>query len=186
MSVPGRSLNSPHRPSASLTYRSWNHSSQAPAHHRNICTRYLSSFQFGPILANDLAAFAVYYTLLCVRVSQARIKHDKYIGESSSSTPSDPASDPLTIASRCQVNFAEHVPLALFLGAVVEMNGGNRKVLTGSFAALIVARLLHVELGLRGEKGIGQGRLVGHLSTMGFIVGMGGYAAWLVKGYWGL
>ena len=108
---------------------------------------------------------------------------EKFIG--SSSTDGDAASDPLTIASRCHGNFAETVPLALFLGAVVEMNGGNRKVLTGGCAWLFVMRLLHVELGLRGEKGMGNGRLIGHLGSIGFVVGMGGYAAWLVKGYWG-
>ena len=112
----------------------------------------------------------------------ARMDSKQFIG----SKPSDdPASDPLTVASRCQGNFAESVPLALFLGAVVEMNGGNRKVLTGGFAWLFLARLLHVELGLRGEKAMGNGRVVGHMGTIGFIVGMGGYAAYLVKGYWG-
>jgi uncharacterized membrane protein YecN with MAPEG domain len=78
------------------------------------------------------------------------------------------------------------VPLALLLGAVVEMNGGNRKALTTGFAILAVSRILHVELGLRAEKALGIGRPIGHLSTLGFIVGMGGYAAYLVKGYWGL
>ena len=111
------------------------------------------------------------------------MKSEKFIG--SSSTDGDPASDPLTIAARCQGNFAESVPLALFLGAVVEMNGGNRKALTGGFAWLFLMRMLHVELGLKAEKGMGNGRAVGHMGTIGFIVGMGGYAAYLVKGYWG-
>lgn len=75
--------------------------------------------------------------------------------------------------------------MALLLGAIVEMNGGNRRALTGGFAALLVARLLHVELGLRGENAMGLGRVVGHMTTLGFITGMGGYAAWLVRGYWG-
>jgi hypothetical protein len=77
------------------------------------------------------------------------------------------------------------VPLALFVGAVVEMNGGNRKVLTGGFAALLVFRILHVEFGLKGKDTLGAGRIVGHFGSLGFIVGMAGYAAWLVKGYWG-
>ena len=84
------------------------------------------------------------------------------------------------------MNFAENVPLALLLGAVVEMNGGNRKALTAGFAALFIARILHVELGLKGEKALGVGRPIGHMTTVGFIFGMAGYAAYLVKGYWGL
>lgn len=111
-----------------------------------------------------------------------RMKSEKLLGTSSTD---DPTTDPLTIAARCQGNFAESVPLALFLGAVVEMNGGNRKALTAGFTWLFVMRLLHVELGLRGEQAKAFGRPVGHMGSVAFIVGMGGYAAWLVKGYWG-
>jgi uncharacterized membrane protein YhhN len=64
------------------------------------------------------------------------------------------------------------------------MNGGNRKVLTAGFTALLLARIAHVELGLRQEKAMGVGRPIGHITTLGFIAGMGGYAAWLVRGYW--
>lgn len=72
------------------------------------------------------------------------------------------------------------------MGAIVEMNGGNRKVLTGGLAALLLARILHVELGLKAEGTMGNGRLAGHAITMAFITSMGGYAAWLVRGYWNL
>jgi uncharacterized protein len=92
----------------------------------------------------------------------------------------------LNVATRCHGNYTENVPFALLLGAIVEMNGGNRRVLTGGLAALLVGRLLHAELGLRSENAMGQGRLVGHVTTLSFILSMGGYAAWLVKGYWGL
>lgn len=140
-----------------------------------------------PITGTFAPAFAVYYTLLAVRVSNARVDCGAYIGDkpSSSSPPDATKSQNLLVATRAHGNFTENVPLALFLGAVVEMNGGNRKALTGALAGLLVARILHVELGLRGEKSMGKGRLVGHLGSLGFIVGMGGYAAWLVKGYWG-
>ena len=52
----------------------------------------------------------------------------------------------------------ENVPFALFLGAVCEMNGANRKVLSAGFAALLAFRVLHVEVGLRGKGGMGNGR----------------------------
>ena len=99
--------------------------------------------------------------------------------------------DPVFLASRCHTNFTENVPLALFTGAVVEMNGGNRKVLTGGLAALLLFRILHVEFGIRtkdgrGNQSMGPGRIVGHFGTLGFVLGMAGYAGWLVKGYWGL
>ena len=86
---------------------------------------------------------------------------------------------------RSHENFAENVPLALFLASVVELNGGDRRVLTGGLATLLIARIIHVELGLRAPKSTGNGRPVGHLTSLGTILGLAGYAAYLVKGYWG-
>ena len=63
----------------------------------------------------------------------------------------------------------------------MEMNGGDRKVLSGSFAALLLFRILHVELGLKGEEARGIGRPLGHFGTVGFTIGMAGYAAYLGK-----
>jgi uncharacterized membrane protein YecN with MAPEG domain len=34
--------------------------------------------------------------------------------------------DPLYVASRCQLNFIENVPIALVLGLLAELNGANR------------------------------------------------------------
>ena len=121
----------------------------------------------------------------------ARVNSEQWLGDKNSKAGStEPSSDPLYVAGRCHQNFTENVPIALFMGAVVEMNGGNRKVLTGGLAALLLFRIIHVELGLRakdskGVEGIGPGRIVGHFGTLGFVLGMAGYAGWLVKGYWG-
>ena len=84
------------------------------------------------------------------------------------------------------MNFAENVPLALLLAAAVELNGGSRRVLTSGLSALLVFRILHVELGLMAKGYIGLGRPVGYWGTVGTIAGFAGYAAWLVKSYWGL
>lgn len=83
------------------------------------------------------------------------------------------------------MNFAENVPLALLLAAVVELNGGSRKLLTAGLSVLLVSRILHAELGLMAKNSAGPGRTIGHVGTMGTIVGLAGYAAYLVKGYWG-
>lgn len=79
----------------------------------------------------------------------------------------------------------EYVPLALLGAAIVELNGGNRKILNGGLAALLLFRIMHVELGMHGANANGPGRLIGHLGTAGFLGGMSAYAAYLVKGYWG-
>lgn len=84
------------------------------------------------------------------------------------------------------MNFAENVPLALALAGIVELNGGSRKVLTAALSVLFVARVLHAELGIMTKGHQGIGRPAGHFGTQGVIAGLAGYAAYLVKGYWGL
>lgn len=115
-------------------------------------------------------------------MSVARNQTKTSIGDRSKDASND---DPVLIASRCHANFVENVPLAILFGALVELNGGNRKVLTGSFAALFIARILHAEIGLRLKNSMGIGRPLGHFTTLSFIAGMAGYGAYLVKGYWG-
>lgn len=87
--------------------------------------------------------------------------------------------------ARCHQNFIENVPLALLLAGVVELNGGSRKALNAGLGALLVCRILHVEFGLKAPGNNGFGRAVGFFGTEVYLIGMAGYAAYLVKGYWG-
>jgi uncharacterized membrane protein YecN with MAPEG domain len=103
---------------------------------------------------------------------------------SASSAPGNQA-DILEVAVRSHSNFVENIPLALLGAAIVELNGGNRKILNGGLAALLLFRILHVEFGLRSDDANSPGRLIGHIGTAGFLGGMSAYAAYLVKGYWG-
>lgn len=126
--------------------------------------------------------------LLMNRVTYERIQSDKYIGDrskegASGDDKSEP--DPLLVASRCHSNFVENVPMALILAGVVELNGGNRKVLTAALSALLVLRIAHVELGMRGKDYLGPGRITGFFGTQGVLAGLAAYSAYLVKGYWG-
>lgn len=94
----------------------------------------------------------------------------------------------LEVATRSHANFAENVPLAFVLLAIAELNGGNRKVLTVMMSALLVFRVAHVEAGLtvKGKWGdCGIGRPIGFVGTQAVLLGMSGYTASLVKGYWG-
>lgn len=93
--------------------------------------------------------------------------------------------DSLLVATRSHANFVENVPYALLVASFVEMNGGNRRALTASLAALLLLRIAHVEFGLRAKDTKGLGRPVGAVGTWAFIAGMSSYAAWLVKSYWG-
>lgn len=77
------------------------------------------------------------------------------------------------------------MPLALALAGLAEINGANRKVITGALSALFTLRILHTEFGIMGPEGMGPGRPVGYFGTMGVLGGLAGYAAYLVKAYWG-
>lgn len=74
----------------------------------------------------------------------------------------------------------------IFLG-VAELNGGNRKALSYAIAVLLALRVAHADFRLRLKGkfgGYGAGRPLGYFGTNGILLGLSGYAAWLVKGYW--
>lgn len=123
------------------------------------CTRISTNLRLTAITGTWSLPFAAYFLALSMRVAAQRGKNEKYIGETTGKGDSD---DELLIASRCHANFAENVPIALFLASVVELNGGNRKVLSGSLAALLLLRILHVELGLMGPGAMSGGRPIGY------------------------
>lgn len=139
--------------------------------------------------------FAAYFLLLTNRIVYHRLTNEKYLGDHLSpssppspeptSPPSSPPPDPLYLATRCQSNFLETVPLAFIFALVAELNGANRRVLNWVLAALLVFRVGHVELGMRGRGTLGWGRPVGYYGSQAVVVGLGAWAAGLVRGYWG-
>jgi uncharacterized membrane protein YecN with MAPEG domain len=130
--------------------------------------------------------FTAYAFLLSARVSKVRMDHKQLMGNKITQESSQSNEvDPLEVATRCHANFLENVPLALMTAAIVELNGGNRKVINGGLAALLLFRILHVEFGMRAADTNGPGRDIGHVGTAGVWLGMAAYAAYLVKGYWG-
>jgi uncharacterized membrane protein YecN with MAPEG domain len=130
--------------------------------------------------------FTAYLLLLSARVSKLRIDNKQLMGNKISQPSAPPNEvDPLEVAVRCHANFLETVPMALMTAAIVELNGGNRKILNGGLAALLLFRILHVEFGMRAADTNAPGRVIGHLGTTGFLGGFATYAAYLVKGYWG-
>jgi len=138
-----------------------------------------------PITGTFALPFTAYFIFLSGRVVKQRLNDEHFIGNDSSKTPEQKKYNPLVIATRCHENFAENVPLAFLLAAVAELNGANRKVLTGALGALLTLRVLHAEFGLRGPDAMSAGRPIGYFGTLGVLGGLAGYAAFLVKGYWG-
>lgn len=115
--------------------------------------------------------------------------------------------DPLYVATRAQLNFAENVPLALAIALLAELNGANRYVATPDYSmmhdtrmensvltifstylnwalgALFAFRISHVEAGLMIKDSMGPGRIVGYYGTQTVLVALAGYTAYLVKDF---
>lgn len=116
----------------------------------------------------------------------SRMQNKHFMGDSTGKQTGKHQHDELFVNSRCHGNFLENVPIALVLAAVAELNGANKKILNYTLGTLLVLRVLHAELGLRGkEDSVGIGRPIGHFGTQGVIAALAGYSAYLVKGYWG-
>jgi len=142
------------------------------------------------------APFTLYFLVLSNRVISKRVESDHYIGDKLPSSSPNPSTstdgcrdfDPLTLVSRCHANFLENVPLAFIFLTIAELNGGNRKWLNYTMGLLLALRIAHADAGLMvkgkwGDRGIG--RPIGYVGTNGVLLGLSGYAAYLVKGYWG-
>ncbi|KAI1384584.1 membrane-associated, eicosanoid/glutathione metabolism protein [Hypoxylon trugodes] len=135
-----------------------------------------------PITGTFALPFSAYFTFLSYRVVAHRLSDKHYLGDNSSKDGNP--NNKLYLATRSHQNFLENVPLALTLAAFAELNGGNRRTLTAILSALLTFRILHVELGL--INGMGIGRPIGYWGSLATIGTLGAYAAYLVKGYWGL
>ncbi|KAI1659540.1 membrane-associated, eicosanoid/glutathione metabolism protein [Daldinia decipiens] len=134
-----------------------------------------------PVTGTFAMPFSAYFAFLSCRVVYHRLKDQFYVGDNSSKN-GDP-NNKLYLASRCHQNFIENVPMALIIAAFAELNGANQRTLSNALTALLTFRVLHVELGL--INGLGLGRPIGYWGTMATTLWLGGYAAYLVKGYWG-
>ncbi|TPX12670.1 uncharacterized protein E0L32_000847 [Thyridium curvatum] len=140
-----------------------------------------------PVTGSFALPFTAYFTLLSLRVVRQRLSSKKYLGDSSGAAgaAADPSSDALYVACRAHSNYVEGVPLALLLAALAELNGANRRALTAALSALFVFRVLHSEAGMFLKGAMGGGRPLGYFGGLGVTAGLAGYAAYLVKGYWG-
>ncbi|KAI8966347.1 membrane-associated, eicosanoid/glutathione metabolism protein [Daldinia sp. FL1419] len=134
-----------------------------------------------PVTGAFALPFSAYFVFLSCRVVYHRLKDQYYVGDNSSKNGD--LNNKLYLAGRCHQNFTENVPMALIIAAFAELNGANQKSLSNALTALLTFRVLHVELGL--INGVGVGRPIGYWGTMATTLWLGGYAAYLVKGYWG-
>jgi len=145
-------------------------------------------FTILPVAGSFAFPFAAYNFLLQARVIRQRLNNNVTLGDrlpSTTSTNESLAADPLYTATRSHVNFLETVPLALICAGLAELNGANRRILTGVLSGLFLARVAHVELGILGPQAQGMGRRVGYYFSMFTVPGLAGWALYLCKKYWG-
>ncbi|KAI1854581.1 hypothetical protein JX266_000699 [Neoarthrinium moseri] len=141
-----------------------------------------------PVTGTFAVPFTAYFSWLSLRVVRHRVNDEHYLGDNSAKVAdaSSQKTNKLYLSSRAHANFTENVPLAFALATVAELNGGNRKILTSALSALLAFRILHTELGIVKPEGMGLGRPIGYFGTIGTMLGLAGYAAFLVRGYWGV
>ena len=81
------------------------------------------------------AFFAVLFVLLSINVIRARRKHKVGLGTGQNRS--------VEMAMRVHANFAEYVPFALLLIALLELNKANSLLMIGLSSVLLVGRLVH-------------------------------------------
>ncbi|KAJ4990726.1 hypothetical protein SVAN01_03735 [Stagonosporopsis vannaccii] len=134
-----------------------------------------------PATATWAAPFAAYYVFLQNRIVYHRLTSKTFMGDSTDKSKG--TKDPLYVATRAQLNFAENVPLALAIALLAELNGANRTYLNWALGSLFALRISHAELGLQIWDSQGPGRILGYYGSQGVLLGLAGYTAYLVKDF---
>lgn len=122
-----------------------------------------------PVTALYAAALAGIAIVLTQLVGQARFKSKVSLNDGGNSQ--------LGLAIRRHANFAEHVPLALVLLALIERNGAAPWVLHALGAPLVASRLIH-PFGLDELVMLEPARFVGAMGTVLVTLAAAGIAAW--------
>ena len=114
-----------------------------------------------PVTALYAGLLALLLVVLTLRVVRLRWKFRVGLG--------DGGERAMTRAIRVHGNATEHVPVALLLLLVAELNHAGPALLHGCGAVLVVARLLHA-VGLGKSAGASWQRAAGTVGTVGVIV----------------
>ncbi len=99
-----------------------------------------------PVTACTAAILALLYIALSARVVMGRAKSKISLGDDAATSASygdGSATPPLLTAIRGHGNFAEYVPLALILLAIVEASGAAYFLCLILAAMLLIGRILH-------------------------------------------
>lgn len=122
---------------------------------------------FPAITAAATGILSILLIALGLYTAFGRLKHRRSLGHG--------GSDDLELRMRRHGNLAEHAPIVLLTLALIEMSGGDRRMVAALAVWLVAARLLH-PIGLN-TKGPTVARFLGAASTfaIGAIAGL-----WLI------
>jgi uncharacterized protein len=109
-----------------------------------------------PITGLYAAIQAIIVTVLLFPIGRMRTSLGVSLNDGGNAT--------LSVAIRRHANWAEHVPFALLLMGLLELDGGNAALLHGLGVALVIARIVH-PLGLRMDKIATPPRIAGAAIT---------------------
>lgn len=103
-----------------------------------------------PVTGSFATPVVALTSLLSFNVVKTRIDCNTWEGDSTIGAsqkvkqPDGNEYDPLLIATRIHANAVENVPVTLLLAALAEVNGADRRKLTGVLGLFTVLRVLHV------------------------------------------
>ncbi len=126
-----------------------------------------------PVTSLYAALLAIVCIALAARVGMTRGKKSVPLGDNG-----DPD---LIIPIRRHANFAEWVPLALLMMALVELNGGSKTLVHGLGAVLLAARIIH-PFGLDAKMLNTWQRIVGAAGTILVVAAAAVTLLWQVLG----
>ena len=123
-----------------------------------------------PITLSIAAAAAVLHIWLAARVSQLRSRHKVSIG--------DGGNEALVRRMRAHANYGENMPVALILLALLELAGGDPRILWGAAILFILSRILHA-FGMD-QPPPSRLRMFGMMGTTLALVVLAGYAVFIL------
>src|ERR1043165_5320228 len=119
-----------------------------------------------PITLTVAAAAAVLHIWLAARVSQLRARHKVSIG--------DGGNEALIRRMRAHANYGENMPVVLILLALLELGGGDPRLLWGAAIIFVLSRICHA-FGMDGGAP-SRLRAVGMIGSTLALVILAGYA----------
>ena len=119
-----------------------------------------------PITLTFAGAAAILHIWLASRVSRMRVVHKVSIG--------DGGAEPLVRRMRAHANYGENMPIVLILIGLIELAGGDARILWAAGILFILARILHA-FGMD-QPSPSRLRMIGMIGTTLVLIGLAGWA----------